>query len=422
MQIPLDQLYPYVQSRFPEAVVFGFWPHGNRELAALGPVTPCTAQQVCQKPVIIAHDQEPLDFSAYELTNPATVSWLESRGIAADHAPDLNLSWACPGNAYPRRILLSGDDSGPDLDRYRAHPGFLPVHFWSHAVIARDWFRYAEADPDLGKKHRNIHHLFNVYCRAWSGSREYRLSLLSQLLDQGLASQARVRFSTYDQHCHYHDHEFQDQRWSQIRRDLAENFEINNSPPDSSGRYSAQDYRSTMFDVVLETVIDRVHVTEKTLRALACGQPFLVMAGAGTLAYLRRHGFRTYGDLIDESYDLCQDPRDRMTALMTTMHEITVKAKDANWLDEVDRIAEWNRRWFFGGVFGRSIIDRLCDDIDQCWPAVKTQPSTDVLVQIHRARNYYRGRQLDQHFRWIQDLSGSACDLPDHNPRLPAQS
>lgn len=65
-------------------------------------------------------------------------------------------------------------------------------------------------------------------------------------------------------------------------------------------------YAAANFDVIFETTsIDdnRCFVTEKTVRALAQGQPFVIYNGPGTLNLLQQWGFQTYSTLWDESYD-----------------------------------------------------------------------------------------------------------------------
>jgi hypothetical protein len=421
MQIPLDHIYPYLQSRFSDAVVLRFWPHGSRDISSLKPVSSCSDRDLCQKPAIISHDQEPLDYGAYGLVSTEMQSWLDSRGIDAKQAPDLNLGWACFNNAYQQQILLTGDASGPDLDRYRNDPALVPVHFWSHAVIARDWFRYAESDPEL-QLPRNLQYVFNVYCRAWSGSREYRLALLSRLQDSGLTNDSRVKFSAYDQGQHYTRYQFHDDQWHNIHQGLEQWCLPNTAESHSSASYSAQDYRTTLFDLVLETVIDRVHVTEKTLRALACAQPFVIMAGAGTLAYLRDHGYQTYSHLFDESYDLCDDPAERMQRVIATMHTIVQHAKDPKWVAELERIARWNQQWFFSRDLIRGVIDGVCLGIEHALPRIQTHVSVDRLRHIDRARAQYRQRRLDQQIMWTQEIDAVASYRPDHSPLPPGQS
>ena len=47
----------------------------------------------------------------------------------------------------------------------------------------------------------------------------------------------------------------------------------------------------------------RTHITEKTFKAIALEMPFVLVAPAGSLAYLREYGFQTFAGIIDESYD-----------------------------------------------------------------------------------------------------------------------
>lgn len=66
-------------------------------------------------------------------------------------------------------------------------------------------------------------------------------------------------------------------------------------------------YRASNFDIVVETAThlneNRRFITEKTLRALALGQPFIAFNGARSLEYLRELGFKTYHSVWDEGYD-----------------------------------------------------------------------------------------------------------------------
>jgi len=58
-----------------------------------------------------------------------------------------------------------------------------------------------------------------------------------------------------------------------------------------------------------------VFVSEKVYTAIAHGQIFVMLAPAGTLAYLRQQGYRTFGDHIDESYDAITNNYDRLQAV-----------------------------------------------------------------------------------------------------------
>jgi hypothetical protein len=59
--------------------------------------------------------------------------------------------------------------------------------------------------------------------------------------------------------------------------------------------------------------------TEKTARCLATGKPFVLMSGAGALKLLRNQGFKTFGDIIDESYDSYTLPTQRLFHLIESL-------------------------------------------------------------------------------------------------------
>jgi hypothetical protein len=350
--------------------------------------------------MIIAHDQEPLCFDAYCIQRPEIRDFLQARSIDAELAPDLNLGYCYYRNYFSKKVLLHSEIGGPDLDKYQQHGSFVPCFFWSHSLIAADWYRYAKADPELARP-RNIRKLFNCYARAWSGSREYRLKFLDMITRSGLGDHCEIRFSTVDQGRHYQDHEFSDSRFDS-NFDAGRWAKPNNSGADASATYSAQDYRRTLFDVVCETVIDRVHPTEKILRAIACGQPFVVMAGAGTLAFLRSYGFQTYESCVDESYDLIQDPVARMQAVVETMQAITESAKDPDWVAQVESIADWNRRWFFSDRVTEKVIADLIAQLEESLHLVEKSDAGEILQQAETARTAFRDREIQDQIKWAQ--------------------
>lgn len=59
--------------------------------------------------------------------------------------------------------------------------------------------------------------------------------------------------------------------------------------------------------------------TEKTARCLATGKPFVILAGKGSLKTLREFGFKTYGDIIDESYDEYESANERIKRLLFSL-------------------------------------------------------------------------------------------------------
>jgi hypothetical protein len=86
----------------------------------------------------------------------------------------------------------------------------------------------------------------------------------------------------------------------------------------NSTRFHGNFYRNIALDLVSETVFNYPYpcITEKTLRPIANQRMFVIMGAAGTLSVLRDWGFKTWSDIIDESYDNITDPCDRFKAIM----------------------------------------------------------------------------------------------------------
>lgn len=71
-------------------------------------------------------------------------------------------------------------------------------------------------------------------------------------------------------------------------------------------------YWQTEFTLALETAPNEVFVTEKTLKPLLVGHPFIVLSGQHFLKHLHKLGFKTFDCVIDESYDNFEFPPGRM--------------------------------------------------------------------------------------------------------------
>ena len=105
-------------------------------------------------------------------------------------------------------------------------------------------------------------------------------------------------------------------------------------------------YAKTMFSVVTESYWyePEISFTEKIFGPIAHGHPFIVVAPAGYLTYIRRLGFKTFDGIIDETYDTIVEHEKRMTAIVQEIntfcnYSITEKLKKWVLLNE---IAQYN--------------------------------------------------------------------------------
>jgi hypothetical protein len=96
--------------------------------------------------------------------------------------------------------------------------------------------------------------------------------------------------------------------------ELIDQFLDNKFSSAASADYDPNDFINSEISVILETVFDdrRIHLTEKTLKPIACGHPFILAAGPGALEYIRSYGFKTFAPYIDESYDQETDSLKRL--------------------------------------------------------------------------------------------------------------
>jgi hypothetical protein len=95
----------------------------------------------------------------------------------------------------------------------------------------------------------------------------------------------------------------------------------------------------------------RLHITEKTFKAIALEMPFVLIAPAHSLAYMREYGFQTFGNVIDESYDLETNDVQRIERVAKLLKELDNLTMAERWrLHEAMLPAiEHNYNHFFKG-------------------------------------------------------------------------
>lgn len=392
MSVPLDKLYDFVDRLCGgDIIIYRFYPHGSKKITDLHILRPqYPEERFSQVPVhglpflydyMICHDQEPLDFQAYDgyenfqkvydqrFQNNGIGYLCYSTADAVDKKKNFiakqNLKVVIPGSWYKPCLLLHSEKNSENLARYQ-QSGFIGVYWWSHGIIARDWFRFAEHDSDLHKK--QLTRDFLVYNRAWSGTREYRLKFAELIAQHGLHNNCVMKFAPIDDELHYRQHAYRNLDFA-IHTPLEDYFQLNTHDSNASADYAVDDYINTAIEVVLETLFDdqRLHLTEKTLRPIACGQPFMLVSTPGALRYVREYGFQTFSPLIDETYDTVQDPVARLTAVVNEMRRIAGLPQDQKHqlFDGLRAIARHNQQRFFSAAFHDQIVQEFQNNLVQ---------------------------------------------------------
>lgn len=390
--IPFDQLYNFLDSvSHCNLLIYRFTPAGSKNLDNCQPLhayyTFNSYYKQVTTPNIIFYDQEPLFWDHYTeikqwvIDNhvnegesglpywpPELVDAVSRSNLKAVIKPVFN-------SIYNQVLLAHSEKRSLELEKYENN-GFVGVYFWSHALIARDWYRYAEVDPEL-IYNNNFKFDFVVYGRAWSGSREYRLKFFDLLIEKNLSNCSLAKFSAEDNGQHYTHHRYVNPSFQTNNLKLESSLVENTAPSHASATYSSEEYQQAAIDVVLETLFDdaRIQLTEKILRPIACGKPFILASTPGSLQYLRDYGFQTFSDLIDESYDTIEDPVLRLQAIMNTMQQIVEHPNKETLYAGLHKIAEFNRARFHSRKFHDMIVEEYQTNLTQAVATCKQHAS-----------------------------------------------
>ena len=330
MSIPLDRLYHFINQTACEiygesVLIYRFWPHGSKNIIDLNGLYEYPWVKNRCSPSLWCNDQEPLDHEYYSKHLRMDSNKFKDILKSLNIDPKItNLNHTT--SIFGKSLLLHSEKRSLNIKKYMSDSSLIPVYYWSHAVIAKDWFRYAQHE-DFKK---NVRKPFLIYNRSWTGTREYRLQFSALLIEHKLADQCLTFCNPIENGQHYRDHTFVNPAW-RPQHVLERYFQPTTADSSASADFCTEDYRTTAIEIVLETLFDddRLHLTEKSLRPIACGQPFILVATHGSLQYLRDYGFKTFDTVWDESYDLIQDPYQRMRAIVEVMRDVS-KWSDKN--------------------------------------------------------------------------------------------
>jgi len=398
MSVPIHNLYDYIyqvlENRF---LVYYFYPFGSKKMVNLvcnpplmhtktklqdidpnwlpsekdNNISRIFPKDICNfglmleyNPLLICNDQEPLDFVYYE-NNANHTDYINNwygvqKNFFAAHTK--NLRWvSAAGLAVKKYIVLHSEINSQDVSLYENSGMFECAFYWSHALISLDWYRYAKHDKFLqpGKQATKT---FLIYCRDTTGKRQYRQKFLSFLK-------------------HY-----------EITDCQIGSFFDTDASADSSAEYNYKDFNQSSISVVLETCYDsRIHLTEKVLRCIACGHPFLLAAGPGSLEFLKSYGFKTFHPFINEDYDTEKNDSKRLRLIAKAMQKFCKLSHETkeHYLNEMYKIAKFNKELFFSEQFSKKIVEELINNVNSAYKRTNNEFCADSIWQYikHEKQN-----------------------------------
>ncbi len=86
--------------------------------------------------------------------------------------------------------------------------------------------------------------------------------------------------------------------------------------------YDVSLYQKTNFSLIAETHFEHnqeFHPTEKTYRAIANCHPFIIASTPDFLGCMKRKGYKTFGHIIDETYDTIENHQERLDMVIHSL-------------------------------------------------------------------------------------------------------
>jgi hypothetical protein len=125
-------------------------------------------------------------------------------------------------------------------------------------------------------------------------------------------------------------------------------------------------YTDAYFNFVVETHFDNdtCFLTEKTFKPILNLQPFIIAGNPGSLALLKDLGYKTFEDVIKESYDLHTDHRKRMSELIKISYDLC-KLSDTHHMriqSILADILQYNQKHFLAPKANR--INKLLNELE----------------------------------------------------------
>ena len=349
--IRIDEIYnntfwPYISQNFPSTRIFFCDPPGRTDPESLFNF----GDKVTELNYIFFHDQEPIHLDTHKPLFDAVVR----RNLDLNHhyGPE-------------QQAIITSEYDSDTVQQVCSQYNWRHYYYFFHGWASLDWYRgydrtFLMTPPDQ----RNITHTFIAPNRIIAGQRKHRLLVLYHIFKNDLLKNNWV---SCPEICPGENIPVYNAvlPLSKVYKDIYDVFRVQSFPkdfPKETGHPMHSCWLS-LFDecatsllyLVTETVATgrRQHLTEKTFKPICLRMPFVLVGTQGSLRYLRSYGFKTFGNIWDESYD--EEPDDvrrieKISDLLVHLDSKTLEGKNALFQQAQD-VVEHNYNHFYSGAF-----------------------------------------------------------------------
>lgn len=274
------------------------------------------------------------------------------------------------GNNPQGHVIVS--EQGEYVCQLAQTYGWQTHYYFFHGWACLDWFRgYDQTFLIPRASKRMPGKTFMSPNRIVGGMRDHRVLFLYHIFKQGLEH----NHITAPRICPAEgvDISIVANKYCNTYPDIMQVFEQAHLPKMFSGEDTQKmtscwltnfdEARDSLVYVPTETVYfgRRLHLTEKTFKAIALEMPFVLVAPAGSLEYLRSYGFKTFDSIFDESYDLETNDILRVERVATLLKELDTLSDQERL--QIHRaclpIVQHNYNHFYRGGFAEILWSEL---------------------------------------------------------------
>jgi len=376
--IRIDELYnntfwPWMQENKPDTRMFFCDPPGSVALDDLinyGRYYPefvnvkgQWTKDYCsiEKDYIFIHDQEPVFIDIHKQLFEKVI--YKNRDLSPS----------------PQGHIITSEKNSTFVDHITNEYGWKPHYYFFHGWAAMDWYRgYHRSFLISRAKVRSPTKAFISPNRIIGGKRDHRVLFLYHIFKNKLND----NYITSPKICpeeNVHITEIA-KKYINVYPDIIDTFN-NTQLPQTFENEKTQlmtscwitnfnESADSLFYVPTETVYfgKRWHLTEKSFKPIVLEMPFILVAPMGSLEYLRSYGFKTFNNIIDESYDEETDDilrLEKISRLLKDINDLSIKERQQIHKHCLP-IVEHNYNHFYFGDF-ESILWKELTGMMQEW-------------------------------------------------------
>ena len=373
-----NTLWPWIKKNHPGVRLWWCEPFGRTDPDSL---VNYGSDDMREHNYTLLWDQEPIHLNMHLPTFESVVEQNKDIHTLCNDRNKANKIAVDAGYTLPLKIdrqvgsIITSERDSDTVEFICKKYNWKNYYYFFHGWAALDWYRgYDRTFLIKPWAERTINQTFLAPNRIVAGEREHRLEMLYWIFRLGMTDNHISCPSV----CPAENIAILDaiqplkNRYSDIETVFAQqslplNFAGETDHPMHSCWLSLFDQSAeSLLYLVTETVATgrRHHLTEKTFKPIALGMPFIIVGTQGSLQYLHSYGFKTFGDLWDESYDDEPDDSRRIEKIAQVLKHLEASDRQSIF-ESAHEIIEHNWNHFYNGGFEKILWQELQDMLNE---------------------------------------------------------